>query len=45
MSMKSMLERNYRLLPPQSDLMTVAQASVWASSHTGRNVTASNISH
>ncbi len=40
-----MLEHNYELLPDQAELMTVAQASDWATRHTGRRVSSSNISY
>lgn len=40
-----MIEQNYGFPPTLGELMTVAQASVWASRHTGRKVTSSNISY
>ena len=36
---------NYNLFTSEDELMTMAQASTWASNHTGRNVTPSNISY
>ena len=40
-----MTPTNYKLFTSDDELMTMAQASTWASKHTGRNVTPSNVSY